>query len=96
MKYIKLFENFSINENFQDLLWDFINKPVLGGYIVDVTEGPGNTLDLSIASEQDKKDGKKILDFTILGTARYYPNDEWEFQNGQRHRLATKTPEDDK
>ena len=95
-----------LKENFDNqisVIQNFINEPLLGGYIIDVIKGPMNSIDLQIASEPDNHEGKSRADFTILGTARYYPNDEWEFRkgpqptkSGEMSKLAPKTPADDK
>ena len=95
-----------LKENFDNqisVIQNFINEPLLGGYIIDVIKGPMNSIDLQIASEPDNHEGKNSADFTILGTARYYPNDEWEFRkspqptkSGEMPKLAPKTPADDK
>ena len=98
--------NESLNENFNDQILaieKFINEPLLGGYFIHAMEGPMHSVDLQIASEPDNHEGKKLTDFAILGTARYYPNDEWEFikgnqptKSGEMPKLSPKTPADDK
>ena len=95
-----------LNENFNDqtsAIEKFINEPLLGGYFINTIEGPMHSIDLQIATEPDNHEGKKLTDFTILGTARYYPNDKWEFRkgsqpskSGEMPKLASKTPADDK
>jgi hypothetical protein len=95
-----------LNENFNDqtsAIEKFINEPLLGGYFINTIEGPMHSIDLQIATEPDNHEGKKLTDFEILGTARYYPNEKWEFRNGgqpiksgKMPKLASKTPADDK
>ena len=49
----------------------FAGKPLLGGYILDIKPGVANQVDIFISTEPDKKDGKQLRDFTLVGTATY-------------------------
>jgi len=49
----------------------FAGKPLLGGYILDIKPGVANQVDIFISTEPDKKDGRQLRDFTLVGTATY-------------------------
>jgi hypothetical protein len=110
MKIIQTFENFHAFENSgsnrePDVsgLYDFRNKPLLGGYILDVFPNNVGSVGIRISSEPDSKmvpfvgaggqTGKKVSEFDELGTIIYWLHDLFWQLDDLRYK---KTPEDDK
>jgi hypothetical protein len=104
---IKTFENFKKFENTKpvdiSVLYDFRNKPLLGGYILDTFENNLGSIGIKISTEPDTKQvpfvdagkvsGKKTEDFEILETIIYWiEENEWNLGKLQ----YKKTPEDEK
>ena len=110
MKIIQTFENFHAFENSgsnkePDVsgLYDFRNKPLLGGYILDIFPNNVGSVGIRISSEPDSKmapfvdagvqTGKKVSEFNEIGTIIYWLHDLFWQLDDLRYK---KTPEDDK
>lgn len=108
MNNIKTFRDFMIFENSKSFdissLYDFANKPLLGGYILDVFVNNMGSIGIRIADEPDIKavpfvgvgtrTGKKTMDFNIIESIIYWLDDDsWDLGKLAHKR---KTVEDEK
>ena len=93
MKNLKTFENFKKFENIESIdissLYKFANKPLLGGYILDIFVNNIASIGIKISDQPDTKQGpfvgvgthtgKKTSDFEIIETIIYWLEDEtWQ------------------
>ena len=108
MNNLRTFKDFMIFENLKSFdvssLYDFANKPLLGGYILDVFVNNMGSIGIRIADEPDTKaipflgagtrTGKKTMDFDIIESIIYYVDDNsWQLGKLAYRR---KTEEDEK
>jgi hypothetical protein len=87
VKSYKEFESIIINESYDGIhqkLWDFQNKPLLGGYFSDVDSD--QTVIWITISKNPVVLGQTRRDIEELGKAYYYPEDKkWVFDNGLKY-----------